>query len=136
MLSLEGLYFYDDTLLERARRLLGERDPLMFNLAKCCYVSNRTSIEQVLAELGDRASTPNGDSHVDRSMDGPGAYGSTRSPDFVYNASNLTGTFQLLQAVSSHWEQLPSDLKAAFRIHHIRTDEVFGSLSVSSDIEN
>lgn len=80
------------------------------------------------AEISDRVSTPEGNSHVERSIEGPGAYDSTRSPDFIYIASNLTGAFQLLQAVSSHREQLPSDRKAAFRIHHISTDDVFGSL--------
>lgn len=104
VLSLEGLYLYDDTVLEQARRLLGERDPLMFNFDKRGYASNLTRIGLVLTELGDRASTANGDSHVNRSIDGPGAYGSTRSPDFIYIASNLTGAFQLLQAASSHRE--------------------------------
>jgi dTDP-glucose 4,6-dehydratase len=44
------------------RRLLGESDALVFNLGKCSYASDLTSIEQVLAQLGDRATTPESDS--------------------------------------------------------------------------
>ena len=44
------------------RRLLTDSEALVFNLDKCGYASDLTSIEQVLAELGDRASTPNGES--------------------------------------------------------------------------
>jgi dTDP-glucose 4,6-dehydratase len=68
------------------------------------------------------------ESHVDRSIEGPGAYGSTSSPDCVYIESNVSGTFHLLQAVRAHWEQLPTERQAGFRFHHISTDEVFGSL--------
>ena len=50
------------------------------------------------------------------------------SPDFVYIDSNVSGTFNLLQAVRAHWEQLPQRAPASFRFHHISTDEVFGSL--------
>jgi dTDP-glucose 4,6-dehydratase len=58
------------------------------------------------------------ESHVDRSIDGPGAF----------IESNVTGTFHLLQAVRAHWEQLPTERRDRFRFHHIGTDEVFGSL--------
>ena len=58
------------------------------------------------------------ESHVDRSIDGPAAF----------IESNVTGTFNLLQAVRSHWQQLPQERRDAFRMHHISTDEVFGSL--------
>lgn len=44
------------------RRLLRESDALVFNMDKCGYASDLTSIEQVLAELSDRAATPEGDS--------------------------------------------------------------------------
>ena len=44
------------------RRLLTGSEALVFNLDKCGYASDLTSIEQVLAELGDRASTPEGNS--------------------------------------------------------------------------
>lgn len=58
------------------------------------------------------------ESHVDRSIDGPGAFIQT----------NLVGTFTLLQAALGHWRGLDAARRAAFRFHHISTDEVFGSL--------
>jgi dTDP-glucose 4,6-dehydratase len=134
------------------RRLLTDSDALVFNLDKCGYASDLTSIEQVLAELGERATTPEGEcrhqllrvdltdagataaavrqadpdlvmhlaaeSHVDRSIEGPAAF----------IDSNVSGTFQLLQAVRAHWQQLAGERQASFRLHHISTDEVFGSL--------
>ncbi|HMO06544.1 MAG TPA: dTDP-glucose 4,6-dehydratase [Paracoccaceae bacterium] len=56
------------------------------------------------------------ESHVDRSIDGPG--------DFV--STNVTGTFHLLEAARGHW--LRAGRPDGFRFHHISTDEVFGSL--------
>jgi dTDP-glucose 4,6-dehydratase len=58
------------------------------------------------------------ESHVDRSIDGPGAFIET----------NVTGTFQLLQAALGYWRQLSGEAKKAFRFVHVSTDEVFGSL--------
>jgi len=58
------------------------------------------------------------ESHVDRSIDGPGEFIQT----------NVVGTFALLQAALNHWRGLPEDGKKKFRFHHISTDEVFGSL--------
>ena len=58
------------------------------------------------------------ESHVDRSIDGPG--------EFI--ATNVTGTFQLLQAALGHWRQLSGSPRDAFRFLHVSTDEVFGSL--------
>ncbi|MGB9366367.1 MAG: dTDP-glucose 4,6-dehydratase [Xanthobacteraceae bacterium] len=58
------------------------------------------------------------ESHVDRSIDGPG--------DFIQ--TNVIGTFTLLQAVLGYWRSLPDARRQAFRFHHISTDEVFGSL--------
>jgi dTDP-glucose 4,6-dehydratase len=57
------------------------------------------------------------ESHVDRSIDGPG--------EFI--ATNVTGTFQLLQAALGHWRSLSGAAKDAFRFLHVSTDEVFGS---------
>ena len=134
------------------RRLLRESDALVFNLDKCGYASDLTSIERVLAELGPGGLTADGqnrhqllrvdltdaeataaavrqadpdlvmhlaaESHVDRSIEGPGAF----------IDSNVTGTFHLLQAVRAHWQALPKERQVLFRFHHISTDEVFGSL--------
>jgi dTDP-glucose 4,6-dehydratase len=58
------------------------------------------------------------ESHVDRSIDGPG--------DFVH--TNLVGTFTMLDAARSYWDELAGDAKDAFRFIHVSTDEVFGSL--------
>lgn len=58
------------------------------------------------------------ESHVDRSIDGPG--------DFIQ--TNVVGTFTMLQQVLGYWRSLPQKRKADFRFHHISTDEVFGSL--------
>jgi dTDP-glucose 4,6-dehydratase len=136
------------------RRLLRDSGATVFNLDKCGYASDLAGIEQQLATLGPAAQGPGGlrhqllrvdlvdgaataeavrradpdlvlhlaaESHVDRSIDGPGAF----------IESNVTGTFQLLQAVRAHWEQLPPERAARFRFHHISTDEVFGSLGAT-----
>jgi dTDP-glucose 4,6-dehydratase len=58
------------------------------------------------------------ESHVDRSIDGPGEFIQT----------NVVGTFALLQETLRYWRALPADSAQAFRFHHISTDEVFGSL--------
>jgi dTDP-glucose 4,6-dehydratase len=59
------------------------------------------------------------ESHVDRSIDGPG----------VFIETNVTGTYNMLQMARVHWERLgrPAD----FRFHHVSTDEVFGSLGAT-----
>jgi len=56
------------------------------------------------------------ESHVDRSIDGPAAFLET----------NITGTFQLLEAARQYWNE--RDKPMNFRFHHVSTDEVFGSL--------
>lgn len=56
------------------------------------------------------------ESHVDRSIDGPGTFIDT----------NITGTYTLLQAARSYW--IGRDKPDGFRFHHISTDEVYGSL--------
>lgn len=58
------------------------------------------------------------ESHVDRSIDGPGEFVNT----------NVHGTFMLLQAALAYWRALPPSRKDRFLFHHISTDEVFGSL--------
>jgi len=58
------------------------------------------------------------ESHVDRSIDGPG--------EFI--RTNVTGTANLLQAALGYWRTLGEDAKTAFRFQHISTDEVYGSL--------
>ncbi|WP_070155876.1 dTDP-glucose 4,6-dehydratase [Sphingobium phenoxybenzoativorans] len=58
------------------------------------------------------------ESHVDRSIDGPGEFIQT----------NVVGTFTLLNQALGYWRGLPADKQDMFRFHHISTDEVFGSL--------
>jgi dTDP-glucose 4,6-dehydratase len=58
------------------------------------------------------------ETHVDRSIDGPGP--------FIH--SNVVGTYTLLDVARNYWAGLPPARKAAFRFHHISTDEVFGAL--------
>lgn len=58
------------------------------------------------------------ESHVDRSIQGPGAFMKT----------NVDGTFTLLEAARAYWSSLEGDAKAAWRFHHVSTDEVYGSL--------
>ena len=58
------------------------------------------------------------ESHVDRSIDGPG--------EFI--RTNVVGTATLLQSALAYWRTLPDDVKADFRFQHISTDEVYGSL--------
>ncbi len=59
------------------------------------------------------------ESHVDRSIHGPGAFIKT----------NVDGTFNLLEAARAHHAALTGDAKAAFRFLHVSTDEVYGSLA-------
>lgn len=61
------------------------------------------------------------ESHVDRSIDGPG--------DFIQ--TNIVGTYTLLEVARDYWQGLDSDKQATFRFHHISTDEVYGSLGAT-----
>ena len=58
------------------------------------------------------------ESHVDRSITGPGAFMRT----------NIEGTYALLEAARAYWSGLDAAAQAAFRFHHVSTDEVYGSL--------
>lgn len=59
------------------------------------------------------------ESHVDRSIDGPG----------IFLQTNVIGTYTLLEAARCYWQRLNKGQKKAFRFHHISTDEVFGHLN-------
>ena len=58
------------------------------------------------------------ESHVDRSIDGPG--------EFIH--TNIVGTYTLLDQARAYWNTLENDKKVNFKFHHISTDEVFGDL--------
>ena len=64
------------------------------------------------------------ESHVDRSIDGPGAFIQT----------NIIGTYNMLEAARGYWQGLGEDKKAGFRFHHISTDEVYGDLHGTTDL--
>jgi len=82
-------------------------------------ICDRALVDSLLATHQPRAIVHfAAESHVDRSIHGPGAFMKT----------NVDGTFTLLEAARSHWGSLAGDAKAAFRFHHVSTDEVYGSL--------
>jgi len=58
------------------------------------------------------------ESHVDRSIDGPGEFIQT----------NVVGTTILLEVAKEYWQNLEADKKSGFRFHHVSTDEVYGAL--------
>jgi dTDP-glucose 4,6-dehydratase len=62
------------------------------------------------------------ESHVDRSIHGPGAFVRT----------NVEGTFTLLEAARAYWSTLGDAERSAFRFHHVSTDEVYGSLGADA----
>lgn len=64
------------------------------------------------------------ESHVDRSIEGPGAFIQT----------NVVGTYVLLEASRHYWNTLSEEKKEAFRFHHISTDEVYGDLEGTDDL--
>ncbi len=64
------------------------------------------------------------ESHVDRSIDGPG--------DFIQ--TNIVGTYNLLEQARTYWTSLEAEKKAGFRFHHISTDEVYGDLEGTDDL--
>jgi len=63
------------------------------------------------------------ESHVDRSIDGPA----------VFIETNIVGTYNLLETSRAWWSGLAAEQKAAFRFHHISTDEVYGDLHSMDD---
>lgn len=120
-------------------RLAVARGHEVVNLDAMTYAANEANVAMVAgsnlysfvkADLRDRAALDAAlaehrpqaimhlaaESHVDRSIDGPG--------DFIQ--TNITGTFNLLEAARSMWVR--EGKPEGFRFHHISTDEVFGSL--------
>ena len=123
-------------------QFMAETDHEVVNLDKLTYAGNLASLENVQenprynferVDLCDAAAVREvvertcpgavmhlaAESHVDRSIDGPGEFIQT----------NILGTFNLLQAALGYWQSLKGDAKENFRFQHISTDEVYGSLS-------
>ncbi|ELV7527106.1 dTDP-glucose 4,6-dehydratase [Edwardsiella ictaluri] len=102
------------------------------NLASLAPVADSDRYAFERADIGDRAAMDRilaqyrpdaimhlaAESHVDRSIDGPA--------DFIQ--TNIVGTYTLLEATRGYWSALPVAQRAAFRFHHISTDEVYGDL--------
>ncbi len=83
-------------------------------------IGDRDLVAKLLAEHQPRAVINfAAESHVDRSIHGPGEFIQT----------NVVGTFNLLEAVRGYWNELPVEQKTAFRFLHVSTDEVYGSLA-------
>ncbi|MBD8626037.1 dTDP-glucose 4,6-dehydratase [Oxalobacteraceae sp. CFBP 8753] len=120
---------------------LAHNDEPVVNLDKLTYagnLQNLTSLEGdsrhhfVRGDIGDGALVARllvehkvravlnfaAESHVDRSIEGPGAFIQT----------NIVGTFNLLEAVRAYWNGLDEQAKADFRFLHVSTDEVYGTL--------
>ena len=121
---------------------LAQHDEPVVNLDKLTYagnLQNLASLEDnprhrfVRGDIGDGALVGRllaehqiravlnfaAESHVDRSIEGPGAFIQT----------NIVGTFNLLEAARTYWSGLEPDARSAFRLLHVSTDEVYGSLS-------
>jgi len=123
------------------RHLVREKGVTVVNLDKLTYAGNLESLRDlegdprhifVQGDIRDREIINTllskyrpsavmhlaAESHVDRSIDGPGEFIST----------NVNGTFSLLEAVRVYWSELENDDAANFRFLHVSTDEVYGSL--------
>ena len=129
------------------KRLLLNKNNKVFNLDKMGYASSTKSIDSLLennnskhlgkyeflkVDLENKSDTkialdyacPDlimhlaAESHVDRSIDSP--------ESFI--ASNIIGTFNLLESSRKIWRKFDEKKKTTFKFHHISTDEVFGSL--------
>lgn len=133
-----GLGFIGSAVI---RRLIRTTDHVLVNVDKETYAASQEALEEarghrrhvhVKADIRDAAALravfaewrPQvvmhlaAESHVDRSIDGPAAFIET----------NVVGTQVLLEVSRAYWSALAAAEKAAFRFHHISTDEVFGAL--------
>jgi dTDP-glucose 4,6-dehydratase len=120
---------------------LAQSDEHIVNLDKLTYAGNLETLASlqgdarhvfVQGDIGDSALVARllaryqpravlnfaAESHVDRSIHSP--------EDFIQ--TNIVGTFRLLEAVRAYWGELPELQKSAFRLLHVSTDEVYGSL--------
>lgn len=83
-------------------------------------ICDRPALDRVFAEhKPDAVMHLAAESHVDRSIDGPA--------EFI--ATNIVGTYTLLEAARAYWQGLSTSSQASFRFHHVSTDEVYGDLA-------
>ena len=129
------------------RHLIQNTDHEVLNYDKLTYAGNLESLQSIAtntryefvqADIVDQAAVsavlarfePHAimhlaaESHVDRSIDGPAEFIQT----------NIVGTYSLLEATRAYWGKLPEAERAAFRFHHISTDEVYGDLHGVDDL--
>jgi dTDP-glucose 4,6-dehydratase len=86
-------------------------------------IGDRAAIDVLLARCRPRAVINfAAESHVDRSIHGPGEFIQT----------NVVGTFHLLESVRGFWDTLPAQDRSSFRFLHVSTDEVYGSLTAQA----
>ena len=127
--------------------MLNETDHEVLNLDRLTYAGNLESLVSIeghpryrflKADIADSEAVSNAlaqfqpdaimhlaaESHVDRSIDGPAAFIQT----------NIVGTYALLESTRAYWSSLDAERKAAFRFHHISTDEVYGDLHGVDDL--
>ena len=89
-------------------------------------ICNATEIKQIFEKYQpDIIMHLAAESHVDRSIDGPGEFIQT----------NIVGTYTLLEQARTYWTKLDPVKKAEFRFHHISTDEVYGDLPHPDDMD-
>ncbi len=123
------------------RQLITTTDHNVVNIDKLTYAGNLASLNEVAdspnyhfehTDICDSKAIGNifsrykpqaimhlaAESHVDRSIDGPGSFIET----------NINGTYVLLQQTLEYWRSLSQTEKDAFRFHHVSTDEVYGTL--------
>mgnify|MGYP001410752394 FL=1 len=129
------------------RHLIEDTEHSVINLDKLTYAGNLESLAKVSdsdryrfeqVDICDQAAvsavfaehSPDvvmhlaAESHVDRSIDGPG--------DFIQ--TNIVGTYVLLEAARSYLSGVSREKQEAFRFHHISTDEVYGDLEGPEDL--
>ncbi|CAD6366518.1 dTDP-glucose 4,6-dehydratase [Shewanella hafniensis] len=129
------------------RHIIDNTQDSVINVDKLTYAGNLESLTSVVnnarytfekVDICDRAELDRvflvhqpdavmhlaAESHVDRSITGPS--------DFIQ--TNIVGTYTLLEAARNYWLQLAAERKAAFRFHHISTDEVYGDLPHPDEI--
>ncbi|MEM9940048.1 MAG: dTDP-glucose 4,6-dehydratase [Planctomycetota bacterium] len=125
------------------RHILNHSEDVVVNVDKLTYAGNSESLSDIESnpryhfeqvDIVDSLAVANlfekhqpdavmhlaAESHVDRSIDGPGQFIQT----------NIVGTFHLLMSAKVLFESLSEDKKQLFRFHHISTDEVYGSLGM------
>ena len=129
------------------RHLINETDITVVNIDKLTYAGNLESLSPIVesdryyfeqVDICDEIEVKQlflkykpdvvmhlaAESHVDRSIDGPGEFIQT----------NIVGTYTLLEQARAYWMALTGPKKAEFRFHHISTDEVYGDLEGTDDL--